>query len=194
MARLFCGPDDSRWVQIDFATPQKAVATLLEAIRRDRSDVIADCLGQELKRRYHFGALEFQVAWQQMREQITGLHLLGYAEVGAPVAPPTATAATFVVEASGHRIQIDLVREGYREVRYRLPEGQPGSCRQAFDEAMVTLTPIKPAHEDDPDRSLLVLAPIRIEHDGLEELPLPRIEAAGVYWVWKVAELRSLDS
>ncbi len=51
LARLFCGPDDSEWVQIDYKTAPAALATFMEAIRRDDCRVIYDSLGEALKRR-----------------------------------------------------------------------------------------------------------------------------------------------
>ena len=80
LARLFCGPDDSEWVQISFRTPRGALATFKEAVRRDNCQVVYDSLGEDLKTRMDLGLLEACVAWEKLKDEYTGLHLLGYAE------------------------------------------------------------------------------------------------------------------
>lgn len=190
MARLFCGPDDTAWVPVAFSTPEETTATLLEAIRRDNGPVVVQCLGNAFKGRYHLGGLEAMVAWQQLREQVTGLHLLGYARPGEAI-DPTPSSVAYVVEQSGHRLRIDLVREGIREVLYRRPNGTPGDASEPFTTAMIA---IESTSTPDMDQSRITFAPIDVEHDGLPQLPLSAIQAVGVRWQWKVADLRSLDS
>lgn len=189
MARLFCGPDDSAWVPIAYATPQESVATLLEAIRRDDCGVVVQCLGSAFKKRYGLGDLEAAIAWQKLREQVTGLHLLGYAKPGDPVerAPD---AVTFVVEQSGHKVRIDLAREGFREVVYERPNGTVGDWCETFAPPMLAIESTSTA---DIDQSRMFLAPVDIEHEGLKGLPLSAIRSAGIRWQWKVADLRTLD-
>lgn len=44
LSRLFCGPDKSPWVPIDYSTPEATVRVLLEAIRRDEPSVVYESL------------------------------------------------------------------------------------------------------------------------------------------------------
>ena len=77
LARLFCGPDDSEWVQIDYRTPRAGLATFMEAVRRDDCRVIYDSLAETFKQRHSLGLFEGCLFWERLKEAQSGLHLLG---------------------------------------------------------------------------------------------------------------------
>lgn len=192
MARFFCGPDDSRWVSIAFDSPTATVATLLEAIRRDAPDVIYQCMSQEWKQRHKLGSLEAQLGWQMLRDEVPGIHLIGYAEIPTPERRGD-NGAMFVIEEAGQRLRLDLVRKSFQEVVYGLGEGRPlkETCRPLTSwNARASVELIEDA---DTDRSRLVLEPLAFEHMGLDEVPLATIERAGLVRRWHIDELRVLE-
>ncbi len=109
LARLFCGPDDSEWVQIDRKTPRAGLKTFMEAVRRDDCRVIYDSLGEELKRRQEIALMEACAAWERLKEEQSGLHLLGTAAV-TELYSSTGRAA-YQLEVAGYRFRVDLVRQ-----------------------------------------------------------------------------------
>ena len=187
LARLFCGPDDSKWVSVRFDTPERTVATLFEAIRRDAPDVIWECLAKSYLQRHQLDSFTVQIGWQKLREQNSGLHLAGYAEVPPPV-QRTAQDAKFVVLVHGRRIEIDLVCESYWELTWRRDNGTPGGGRNPTA-SFGALAKIAPIAETDPQQSWLTIEPLRFEHEG-ETVPVEAIERAGLVRLWRVADLR----
>lgn len=190
LARLFCGPDDSRWVSVSYDTPRDGVATLLEAIRRDAPDVVYSCLSAGFRRANNLDSVAAQIAWERLKEQVPGLHLAGYAEIPEPRLADNG--ATFVIDVEGYRLQIDLVRESYRQLVYSRPNGTLGESRvplQSFN----TVAQIERIADEDFDRSRMTLRPIEFEHEGLDEVPLAAIQRAGLIRHWKVAALRQLE-
>ncbi|MDP6929948.1 MAG: hypothetical protein QF412_09635 [Planctomycetota bacterium] len=127
--RLWCGPDDSRWISRSFRTPKKALSTFLEAIRRDQPKVIYDCLGEDFKRRQNLpGPMHAALGWQKIKEQTPAIHLLGTAAI-KPHDPETPDRRSFTLSVSGHLIKIELLRQAFVELRYEegpgmvVPEG-----------------------------------------------------------------------
>ena len=109
LARLFCGPDDSEWVQIDYRTPRAGLATFMEAVRRDDCRVIYDSLAETFKQRHSLGLFEGCVFWERLKEEQSGLHLLGYAEVTEPALLPGR--AAYQLEYSGYCFRVELVEQ-----------------------------------------------------------------------------------
>lgn len=109
LARLFCGPDDSEWVQIDFRTPRAGLATFMEAVRRDDCRVIYDSLAETFKERQSLGLFEGCVFWERLKEGQSGLHLLGYAQVTELESRPRR--AAYELEYSGYRFRVELVQQ-----------------------------------------------------------------------------------
>jgi hypothetical protein len=109
LARLFCGPDTSPWVHRSFRTSREALATFLEAVRREDKGVIYECLGDRLKESLGLtGRIEVDFAYEKLKEQVTGLHLLGYARVekvmGGTERGTRRGAVEYVIEAEGQRL------------------------------------------------------------------------------------------
>jgi hypothetical protein len=201
LARLFCGPDSSAWIQIDYSTPERTVHVLLEAVRRDNPQVVYESLAEEYRADLKLDRTSAQVAWQQLKDQTPGLHLLGY----ATVPPPTRLAddgATFVLDVEGRTLRIDLVRESFWEIAYRRPpepksdgsapaptaQGTLGEQRRRVT-SWNTLARIEPLDDPDRDLSRIVLEPVQFEHEGQVAVPLESIERVGLVRRWKIANL-----
>lgn len=188
LARLFCGPDRTPWVSIDHATPEATVRTLLEALRRDAPEVVYGCLSNAYRDRLHLDQASVTLAWVKLREQNPGLHVAGYAEV-PPATRIDADHARIELCIEGQRLEVDVVRQLYWEVRYRRDNGTPGASGQPLgslaDRASIVA-------DDTADRSTLTLSPLTFRHDGLEAVPLTAIEFAGIQREWKVDRLTML--
>jgi hypothetical protein len=188
LSRLFCGPDRSPWISERFDAPEHAVATLLEAIRRDAAEVVYLCLADSYRRRLGLDAMVARLAWQKVRDQNPGLHLAGYATVPAP-RHRTETAASFTLDVEGTAIEVDVVQQSYWDVRYRRPDGSLGETGAAVA-SWVELGRVETVAAADTDRSRLVLQPLVFEHEGLDAVPIERIESACLARRWRVADLR----
>ena len=187
LARLFCGPDTSKWVSVRFDTPERTVATFFEAIRRDAPDVIAECLAERFKAKNKLDSLTFQVAWQHFRDEHTGLHLVGYAEVPPPTLR-TAHEAKFVVDVHGTRIELDLVCESFWELTWRRANGREGGGLHPAA-SFGALARIDPVADSDPEQSRFVLERLQFEHPG-ETVSIEMVERAGLVRTWRIADLR----
>ena len=84
LARLFCGPDESPWVSVDYQTPQLAVQTFLEALRRDDPEIVYLSMSEAFRNRLGVDSSTTQMAWPKIREMNPGLHVAGYAKVPEP--------------------------------------------------------------------------------------------------------------
>lgn len=197
LARLFCGPDRTPWVSVDFATPERTVRTLLEALRRDDPEIVYLSLSSDFRDRLGVDSQSAKLAWPKIREQNPGLHLAGYAEV-PPAVRRAPDRADVRLDVEGQAIEIELVREAYWLVRYERPGdepgtyGPPGECGGKLD-SFVGSARVEPIDDPDTDRSRLVLAPFRFEHFGHDAIPLENIDAAGLERRWKIAALRLLE-
>ncbi len=188
LARLFCGPDRTPWVSVRFDTPEQAVQTLLEAIRRDEPEVVYLSLADEYRRRLGLDNAIAQLAWARLREENPGLHVAGYATVPPPVRLVD-DGATFELDVEGNRLVIDVVRQSFWEIRYRRANGTQGDdgAPIASWAPYATLTPVAGT---DIETSELHLAPRRFEHEGLETLQLDQLEHVALTRRWKVASIR----
>lgn len=120
LASLFCGPDRSKWVSESYVSPQDALATLLEAIRRDNPRVICEALSPEFRRRLGVrGCFETALAWEKIKERTSGAHLLGEATVSAPQ-PLGAASVRYYLSAAGYHLAADLSPLPRVGVRYRI--------------------------------------------------------------------------
>ena len=119
LALLLCGPDTSRWVRIDYETPDAGLATFMEAVRRDNTQIIYESLSTAFKEQQDLpGELEATIGWERMKQQFSGVHLLGTAAVSGPI--PVGTARRYQLVVSGHGFHVELVRIAMVEVRYQL--------------------------------------------------------------------------
>jgi hypothetical protein len=104
LARLFCGPDTSPWVPVSFRTSREALQTFLEAVRREDKKRVYESLGERLKRDLGVaGEMELEVFYERLKEKVTYLHVLGYAEV-KKTQELTRDAVEYELDAEGYRI------------------------------------------------------------------------------------------
>ena len=122
LARYFCGPDESVWVQESYGTPEQAVATFREAVRRADAEILQRCLGEAFKRRTGLvGVLEAELAWRKIEDEVPGLHVLGYASIQSiEITAPDRAVARLALD--GNRVELGLVRQPYWEVRWNPTE------------------------------------------------------------------------
>ena len=186
-ARFFCGPDRTPWVSVDYTTPELAVRTLLEALRRDEPEIVYFSLSDAYRNRLGVDQATMALAWTKVREQNPGLHVAGYAEVpGAKRLDPDRALLQLTIE--GNRVDIEVVRQGRWEVRYRTAKGVP-------------LEPGEPLHSlgghaelieaESGNRSTLQLAPMTFRH-GADGVDLDAIEFAGIVRDWRIDRLTLL--
>ena len=182
-ARLFCGPDRTPWISIDYTTPQAAARTLLEALRRDDPEVVYASMSQACRKRLELDRATLVVAWPKVRAENPGLHVVGYAEVPAPkILGPDQARLELLIE--GRRVDLDVVRQRRWEVRYRRTNGtlaDPGGQLASF----ATQATLSEAETDNGTVVTLGLLPL-VFPVGFHSLALEQIESAGLCSEWKV--------
>ena len=153
--------------------------------------MIYTCLTERFKQRLG-GSLEVQVAWDKIKEEVPGIHLLGYAEIP----PPTRTgpeAVRIIVEAAGQQVCFDLVRQSFEELVYERGEGYaPGECRRQLT-SWDQRAGLEVVAEADTDRSKLTIRPFEFEHRGFYEIPLSSIKRFALVRQWLVDDLRLVE-
>lgn len=194
-ARFFCGPDRTPWISVDYASPESAVRTMLEALRRDDPDIVYESLSDGYRQRHGLDLMSVQVFWQRFRDANPGLHVAGYAQV--PTAErPAADRAVVRLEVEGHRLEVQLVRQDSWLVRYARPQvpGKepfpPGEATQRI-ESFTGFVRVDADGDPDAERSRVDLAPLRVQHAGVELTP-DAIEAVTLQRAWKIADLQQL--
>jgi len=132
LALLMCGPDTSQWVSVSYATHREALATFMEAIRRDHERVIYETMSDRFKERYGIvGSIETAIAWRKIKSEITGVHLVGSAEVSeAEIVSPDQV--RYVLEISSYRFQVAVGRYAYVAVHFEV-DGTPGVDERYLD-------------------------------------------------------------
>jgi hypothetical protein len=192
-ARLFCGPDKTPWVSIDYTQPERAVRTLLEALRRDEPEVVYLSLSNDYRKRLGLDSMTAQLAWSRIRDANPGLHLAGYAEV-PPAHHRGDDRAELRLDIEGRQVEVQLVRQSSLSVRYRRPETEPDAqpeasqerhparygyyeCGQPID-SFAGFVAVEPKDGDDASR--VTLAPWLFRHEGLDSVRLEDLEFAGI--------------
>lgn len=191
LARLFCGPDRSPWISVRYDTPENAVATLLEAIRRDEPQIVYLSLAEEFQRHLGLDAAIAQLAWAKLREENPGLHVVGYAEVPPPVRRAD-NGATFRLQIEGTTVEIDVVQQAMRRIRWSVPT-EDGRLTGDEGAMIASWNSYAKVEVKDEDLSELTLAPIRFHHDGLDAVELSQIDEFTLTRVWKVSRLHVLQ-
>lgn len=193
MARLFCGPDKGPWVTVAHDSPQATVATFLEAVRRDDPQQVYRCLSESLCKERGLDGMVVAAAWDRLREQTPGLHLLGYAKAPTQPLRRDATACVFVLEVEGVRITLDVVRESYWELRYLGADGRVRESSTRLDEAtyrsLVRAEEVEPDPVDDLPQARVGVAGRVAVHPGAAALDVAAVERLEVGREWKIAAI-----
>ncbi|MBL8750262.1 MAG: hypothetical protein JNK78_13935 [Planctomycetes bacterium] len=190
LARFWCGPDKTPWVQQRFDTPLATARTLLEAIRRDDPEVVYLCLSDGYRRRLGIDSMTAVLAWQRIREQNPGLHVAGYANVPAPRRTGD-DRATVAVEVEGLTIELDFERQAYWEVRYVSGDGvqlEQGGTTNFAARALVAADPAHPGADDATTR--VVVGPLVLVHDPEAPIAVDALDHVALTRRWKVSDLR----
>ncbi len=190
LARFWCGPDKTPWVQQRFDTPLAAARTLLEAIRRDDPEVVYLCLSDGYRKRLGVDGMTAVIVWQRIREQNPGLHVAGYATVPTPRRTGE-DRATVAVEVEGTTIELDFERQSYWEVRYTSGDGVPleqGGATSFGARSLVAADPVRPEADDATTR--VVVGPLVLVHDPEAPITVDALDHVALTRRWKVSDLR----
>lgn len=191
LARLFCGPDLSPWVQRSFDTPLEAVKTFMEAARRDDSTVVwVECLSKGYKTRLkqeHGQAESFGArwAWERMKQDVP-LHMLGYAIIKDP--KEDGNRATCILDIEGRSIRIDLVRQARWLVEWRDEYGAVldiGAVTDSLDSRAEIV-------KGNPPRLLLV--PFVLDLEESKSVSLDQIVRAQISHEWKIDQIGLIEA
>jgi hypothetical protein len=188
IAEYFCGPDKSRWVSKSFATHEAALTTFMEAVRRDNTEEIYNCLSERFKDTYGIpGMLEAALAWEEIKKQVPGIHLLGTASVGEPRTSP-ADRVTYRLERAGHVVEVVWIRLPYWEVVYESGSGKRTELG-AFVPNLARNLKVSQLENGQ------YLCEVDVRADILEDgITSDRIQRAGVGREWKIFDLRSIQA
>ena len=198
LARFFCGPDRSEWVSERYDTPRQTVQTLFEAIRRDDAEVVYLCLAKSCRQRLGLDGLTTQIAWERLREKVPGLHVAGYAEIPEPVLHGEAPASV-TVTVEGWRVDVELERQAYREIRYRRADGNAAEQSEVIgslrERARLELDPSidrwRPWLEEEGEvRSTVQLDAMPFFRPLDAVVTMEAIEHIALTHRWKVADVR----
>lgn len=201
LARFFCGPDKSPWVQVDFATPDATLRTFLEALRRDRPDRVLECLAQSYREQHGLGIGGIQVAWERLQREVPYLYLAGYLQVPEHPSRVQDDGCSYELDLDGRTLRVDLVRQAYWDIYYRLDDGSVVRDGHILDHdslnGYITVTSAGFSPDSVP-QSLIDALPLRLEHprwcvlqpDGTPRaLPLDRIVYLAIGREWKIGNL-----
>ena len=188
-ARWMCGPDDSDRVSERFDTPTAAIATQREAVRRADTIAITRCLSEDFKQQTGIrGVLETALVWQRLRDEVPGIHLLGYAEVSErrPLGPGR---CEYELAIAGQRMVVRLMRQPYWELAWTYDPDDPDDL-EPRGEPLTHLGTVLDATIDEDEGTTAVsirLPPIDVP------VELDRIQSASVGFEWKVQWIEAVD-
>jgi hypothetical protein len=183
LARLFCGPDTSPWISVDYTTPERSVRTLLEALRRDDPQVVYDCLSNRYRDELQIDSGTTQLAWPKLREQNPGLHVAGYAEVPASTRLAD-DHARITLDIEGHALVVDLVRQRSWQVHWQRAGGPPF----AKGAAIPTFATVAQGNSTDDGRVQLQIT-LDVKSSAAPDELLRDLQRAGIVAEWKVDRL-----
>ena len=192
VARLFCGPEQSRWVPLAYDTPQATLGTFLEALRRDNPDQVLRCLSESYKEQHGLNSAAIQVAWDQLRKEIPRLYMAGYLEVPAEPSHRSDRMCSYNLDVDGSSLQIDLVRQSYVQVVYQLQDGTVVDGGHSLPRDAWTGAASIEAKGFDPDsnpQSAVDLLPIVFAHPRYRELTTDQLQSVAIGREWKISNL-----
>lgn len=188
LARLFCGPDRSPWISVDYSTPELAVRTLLEAIRRDEPEIVYQSLSSDYRQRLQVDQITMLLAWPRLRDANPGLHVAGYATV-PPARRLSPDRAEILLAIEGTPFEVQLRRERRQEMRWTRPNGTPAEPSRSVTTFVGAIT-LEP--DEEHDRTLVTLAPLALP-GSIANPPPDEIEFLGIEAKWKVDLLQATN-
>jgi hypothetical protein len=192
LARFFCGPDTTPWVSVAYDTPEATLATLLEAIRRDNAREVYFCLSRAYKDAHGLNSITATVAWERLRAEIPGLHLLGYLDVPERPVVEQDQGVTYEFDLDGAPLRVHLARQTFWEIRYRTAAGLPKVVGEYLDPTLNGHLRVEPAGVDDegePMSAVRLDQPVRFVHPGSAQVPLELFDRLTIGREWKIADL-----
>jgi hypothetical protein len=192
LARFFCGPDTTPWVSVAYDTPEATLRTFLEAIRRDNAREVYFCLSRAYKEAKHLNIVTATVAWERLRAEIPGLHMLGYEPI--PEQPTIAQdqGVTYEFDLDGSPLRVHLARQTFWEVRYRTAAGLPKDPGGYLDPTLNGHLVVEPAGFDDEGEPMSMVRldkPVRFVHPASAQVPLEQFDRLTIGREWKIADL-----
>ncbi len=187
MARFFCGPDDSEWVSQDFTSPEATLATFREAFRRDNPDGLYLSLSEDLKRSYGLDGMTAQVGYEELKNQVTGVHLLGTAEVSEPELHD-GFVRFFLSAPAGYTFRVDVKEYAFWEVRVSVPK-IPEETYSAYVQDLSAWFDVSELQAGGSG-SLLVTSPLQLEAFGLLAEDIDGVRFAKE---WKVLDFQPVE-
>ena len=186
IASLLCGPDRSRWVSREYRTPDAALATFLEAIRRDQPVFIHESLSEKAKQRYGLpGVLESTVAWERLKREITGLHLAGNATLSAPIKELDGR-IRYDLAVSGRNLTVRLVEQAFWEICFTNEIDGEIEREGRYVDAKTLMRMLVVQQAQEPGLAAT------IRHSSLPELAPIQVREMRLGYVWKVDEVTGL--
>lgn len=185
MARLFCGPDGSKWVSERFDTPVAALATFQESLRRADRQTLLRCLSESFKERAGgLGTLEIEIAWRRLSDEVPGIHLLGTAEVEGPRGAADDRVA-YVLRVAGRALLVTLTRQTYWEVRWVEGAARDDPLEDGEYAALEPVASLRP----EPGGGAHIVIDLEVSGPtGLRDLTF-----AGIGALWKVDAIDPFD-
>ncbi len=188
LASYFCGPDRSRWVTQDYREPIAALETFLEAVRREHTRTIAEALSEDARRHYGLtGIVETALAWERLKAQVPGLHVLGDAAIPPLVREPDGRLRADL-DAAGHHVVLWLVEQPFWVVYYQV-EGEPHLDRQGSYVDAATFQKMVVVASD-----LATTIDARVQSERLPELKPSQVREVRFGHDWKVDRFDMPDS
>lgn len=189
VAQWLCGPDASDWVSVSFLTPDEAARTFLEAVRRDQPDIVSLSLSPGFKSRNRLDGLSARLAWDQLRSQYPGIHVVGYAPL--PRAEQLAPGRRrYRIEVHGRELTLEVVRSAYWSVTYERERGrgEAGSYLGSLGETTTVEA------SEDGTQQVLRVGPMTFPLVGFEPIRPEQVVRAETGHEWKVdvVEIRDL--
>jgi len=186
LAAFFCGPDRTRWVAPDYREPDRALATFLEAVRRDRPDVVYESLSEQAKVRYGVpGVMETTLAWERLKQEVSGLHLLGTATV-TTLGPQPDGRVSFQLSVAGRSATAWVVEQPFWEVWWLGADGYDRAGRFVRRSDLAEMLVVQTEDEAVLD------ARVRDPKVMLPDLRKDQVRELRVGIMWKVDELSGL--
>lgn len=183
LATYLCGPDRRPWPQISYQTPTAALETFQEAVRRDNVRVICESLAPELKARWQLpGCFEAAVAWEHVKAQTPGAHMLGHAKVESSKQLSDAR-VQYQLEVAGVSVLVELVRLAYTGVHFSA-DGEP-EPRERYLASGTLDEAVKVSHGTFESQ-------VQVKVTGVELPQGADVTRVIATYEWKVSDLRRL--